>query len=131
VSAGEILPGAKGRSRSAPKTLLGHRAIGTGELVLVGAIIPLYEITAVLKSRRDGPQIEHLREDTSRVGGGIKVVQGIPVTLAASHRFAEIHVIKGVGIEVVASVVLPGLGGGSRGLTPESNISMPFTVESR
>ena len=128
MSAGEILSGAKGRSRSTPKTFISHRAIGVGELILVGPITPLYRIPTVLKSGKDGPQIEHLREDTSGVGGGIKVVEGIPVILTASHRFAEVYVVKGVGTEVVAPVALPGRGGG-HGLTPESNIGMSFAVE--
>jgi hypothetical protein len=72
--------------------------------------------------------MEHLREDTSRVGGGIKVVQGVPVVVAASDRLSKIHVIKRVGTQVVASVTLPGPGG-SHGLTPESNVSMIFGVE--
>lgn len=74
--------------------------------------------------------MEHVREDASGVGGGIKVVQGIPVILAASDGLAEVHVVKGVGPQVVTPVALPGPGG-SHGLTSGLNISVMFGVKAK
>ena len=129
VGAVECLPRVKSRSRRTPKTFLSKGAIGAWELILVGRVTPLHQVPTVLKSWVDRSQIEHVREDTSGVGGGIEVVQGIPVILATSKGLAEIHVEEGVGSQVVTSVALPSLGG-SHGLTSESNnISMMLRVQ--
>ena len=45
------------------------------------------------------------------IDGGVEVVQGVPVTLATSDGLAEVHVIEGVGTQVVTSVALPTPGG--------------------
>ena len=45
------------------------------------------------------------------IDGCVKLVQGVPVTLATSDGLAEVHVIEGVGTQVVTSVALPTPGG--------------------
>ena len=128
MSTVERLPGVEGRSRSTPKTSFSQSTIGTGELILVGPITPLHQVPTVLKSRIDRSQIEHMRENTSGIGGGIKVIQGIPVIMTASEGFAKIHVVKGVGSKVVTPVALPGPSC-SHGLTSKLNIRMVFGIE--
>jgi len=68
-----------------------------------------------------------VREGTPGVVGGVEVVQGVPVILATSDGLAEIHVIEGVGNQVVTSVALPAPGG-SHSLTPKPNVSVVFGV---
>lgn len=98
-------------------------------MILVSPATPLNQVPAILKSGIDCSKIEHLGKDAPRVGGRIKVIQGIPVIVTPSEGLAEVHVEKGVESEVITPVALPSFIG-NHSLTSRPMINIAFAVES-
>jgi hypothetical protein len=88
----------------------------------------LDEVEAVLDRRVAGSEMVEVLHRSSVLGRRVEVVHRVPRVLAPDERLLERHVEVLLRTEVVASVSLPGLGGG-HGLTAEHVVGRAVVEE--